>query len=254
MNFLAAFGIDIVKLYRSIKNVPRFVNDYYHFKKKYGLNTDFKFNFYPVLSDYNLSNGFLNGHYFRQDLHVSQKVFERNPKVHLDVGSRIDGFVAQVASFRKIHVADVRPTADINHNIKSEVMDFSEELSCSLHAKFDSVSCLHALEHFGLGRYGDKIEPSGYKQGIRNFKAVMIPGGILYLSVPIGKAKIAFNAHRVFDPFSLMTELKNTGFTILSLTVIDDKGEMHINYDLANNPLNIHTLEYGCGIFECQKL
>ena len=52
-------------------------------------------------------------------------------------------------------------------------------------AKYDSVSCLHALEHFGLGRYGDKIEPKGHKYGIQNFSDIMVKNGILYLSVPI---------------------------------------------------------------------
>ena len=254
INFLSAFGIDVVKLLRSIKNLPRFLLDYYRFQKLNDKKDNSKITFYPVLTDYKLTNGFLNGHYFRQDLYVSQKVFKRNPDVHLDVGSRIDGFVAQVAAYRKIYVADVRPNIDIDKNIISEVIDFSKSIPRSMLAKYDSVSCLHALEHFGLGRYGDKIEPKGHKYGIQNFSDIMVKNGILYLSVPIGKAKVAFNAHRVLNPFELHKDLKNAGFLLLSLSIIDDAGQMYRNYDLETDPLKIACLKYGCGIFECQKL
>ena len=190
---------------------------------------------------------------FRQDLYVSQKVFMRNPRMHLDVGSRIDGFVAQVAAFRKIFVADVRPTADIADNIKSEVIDFSKPIAGSMFDKYDSISCLHALEHFGLGRYGDQIDPNGHISGINNFSKILQKGGILYLSVPIGKYKIAFNAHRIFNPFHLEKELKQVGLSVIQVTIIDDAGVMHIDYDMSLDHLKISNLNYGCGIFECRK-
>jgi hypothetical protein len=34
----------------------------------------------------------------------------------------------------------------------------------------DSLSCLHALEHFGLGRYGDPIDPRGHEKGITRWR------------------------------------------------------------------------------------
>ena len=63
----------------------------------------------------------------------------------------------------------------------------------------DSLSCLHALEHFGLGRYGDPVRWDGYLIGFNNLLAVLKPGGKLYISVPIGRPRIEFNAHRVFS-------------------------------------------------------
>ncbi|MBV5330073.1 MAG: DUF268 domain-containing protein, partial [Chlorobium sp.] len=47
----------------------------------------------------------------------------------------------------------------------------------------DSLSCLHALEHFGLGRYGDPIDPHGYADGLRNMVKILRQGGLFYLSV-----------------------------------------------------------------------
>ena len=63
----------------------------------------------------------------------------------------------------------------------------------------DSISSLHALEHFGLGRYGDKIDPYGYMKGITNITKVLKSKGIFYFSVPMGKQRIEFNAHRIFN-------------------------------------------------------
>jgi hypothetical protein len=72
----------------------------------------------------------------------------------------------------------------------------------------DSVSCLHALEHFGLGRYGDKIDIYSLEKGLSNLVKLLAKDGLLYLSVPIGKERIEFNAHRVMD---ISTILKLTG-------------------------------------------
>ena len=55
----------------------------------------------PCLNDKSEDAGFVNSHYFIQDLYFAQKVFQNNPMKHVDVGSRVDGFVAHVASFRE---------------------------------------------------------------------------------------------------------------------------------------------------------
>lgn len=126
-----------------------------------------------------------------------------NPEKHVDIGSRVDGFVAHVASFREIEVFDIRPVTSqipgVNFQ-KADLMNPSEIFS----EYCDSLSCLHALEHFGLGRYGDPIDPNGYKKGLANMTKIIRPGGLFYLSVPIGKERVEFNAHRIFSPHSLV--------------------------------------------------
>jgi hypothetical protein len=42
-------------------------------------------------------------------------IHKLNPVRHIDIGSRIDGFVANVAAFRKIEVLDVRNFAPSVH-------------------------------------------------------------------------------------------------------------------------------------------
>jgi|TARA_B110000037_G_scaffold217911_1_gene279885 hypothetical protein len=49
----------------------------------------------------------------------------------------------------------------------------------------DSLSCLHTLEHFGSGRYGDKIDPVGHIKGFQNLVKMLKKNGILYISFPI---------------------------------------------------------------------
>ena len=46
-----------------------------------------------ILYDYEGKSGNASGHYFHQDLLVANMIFKTNPKRHVDVGSRMDGFV-----------------------------------------------------------------------------------------------------------------------------------------------------------------
>ena len=110
------------------------------------------------------------------------------------MGSRIDGFVAHVASFRKIEAVDIREQTSEIQNISFVKADMMAPLPENLHGYADSVSCLHALEHFGLGRYGDGIDVDGHVRGIENLAKLLSAGGRLYLSVPIGPQRIEFNA------------------------------------------------------------
>ena len=120
---------------------------------------------FPILNEYKEQAGTATGHYFHQDLLVASLIHEVNPKRHIDVGSRIDGFVAHVAAFRTIEVLDFRPLISCGHKqIKFMQADLMS-LGSHLFEITDSLSCLHALEHFGLGRYGDPINPNGHLIG-----------------------------------------------------------------------------------------
>lgn len=64
---------------------------------------------YPICSDLRSSAGRASGHCFHQDLLIARRIFQINPLRHIDISSRVDGFVAHVAVFREIEVFDVRP-------------------------------------------------------------------------------------------------------------------------------------------------
>jgi hypothetical protein len=205
---------------------------------------------YPCLTDrFEESSGGL-GVYFIQDLYVAQLVFGNNPKRHVDVGSRVDGFVGSVASFRHVDVLDIRPLTSVHKNIayiQADLMakDFGHR------AITDSLSCLHTLEHFGLGRYGDPINYDGWKTGFDNLASMLTPGGTFYFSTPLGeRQRFEFDAHRVFN---IQTHLKlfEGRFDVRSFAYVDDQDRLHTGVDPTSpDAQRTFGLTYGAGIWE----
>ncbi len=100
----AQFGIDPRKTLRSFWGLLRYMRDLFHFRSSY----TGRFELLPCLHDWYEDAGATRSEYFWQDLLVARKIFEANPKKHVDIGSRVDGFAAHVASFRDIEVFDVK--------------------------------------------------------------------------------------------------------------------------------------------------
>jgi hypothetical protein len=121
-------------------------------------------------------------------------------------------------------------------------------LDSSLIEICDSLSCLHALEHFGLGRYGDPIDPLGHIRGFNNLNKMLKSGGTLYISFPIGKPGVYFNAHRVFDSMDILKWIQGL-FELVRFDYVDDLGSLH-----TRAMLPVHRLSYGCGIYTLKKI
>ena len=208
---------------------------------------------FPCYGDRTDSAGDTKGHYFHQDLLVAQDIYDRAPRRHVDVGSSIYGFVSHVATFRPIEIVDIRPLSSSVPNItflQADVMNAAEV--GSVHA--DSVSCLHALEHFGLGRYGDPVRVDGWIDGLNNLCNMTEPGGLLYLSVPITcEPRIEFDAHRVFRPDQIASALPGH-MTIERFSFVDDSGDLHTDIDWRDDEVGSGLdLRYGCGIWFIRK-
>ena len=69
--------------------------------------------FMPCLHDRYEEGGATKSEYFWQDLLVARAIHAAKPVKHVDIGSRVDGFVAHVASFREIEVFDVQPISTV---------------------------------------------------------------------------------------------------------------------------------------------
>lgn len=199
--FLVLLGIDPQKMINTLRGVPLYLHDLRLLRNQQKIsNLPFRFGKpCPCIGDRFLERGVARGHYFHQDLWVARRVFMNKPQLHVDVGSRVDGFVAHVASFRQIEIFDIRPLTTKIPNIKFKCADLMGVIDASLIDYCDSLSCLHALEHFGLGRYGDTIKISGYLNGLNNLYRILKKGGKFYASVPIGPQRIEFNGHRAFS-------------------------------------------------------
>jgi len=64
--------------------------------------------------------------------------------------------------------------------------------------KYDIVISISSVEHSGLGRYGDPINPDGDIEAMGDLYHNLKPGGLCFLAVPIGRDQIIWNAHRVY--------------------------------------------------------
>ena len=206
-NFL---GINPIQFLTNIIGIRWYLRDLRLVKKNLKENKDFKISsLYPCLIDKSDNAGVNSGHYFHQDLLVAQQVHLDSPIKHIDIGSRIDGFVAHVASFRKIDIIDIRDLSSEQKNIEFLKLNVCEPLKPEFNEISDSISCLHAIEHFGLGRYGDPIDLDAHLKALENFKKMLKPKGKFYFSTPIGPQRIEFNAHRVFSVKYLLEKFKN---------------------------------------------
>lgn len=251
--FLAFWGFQMTVFKRHWKGLKWYRQDFQTLRMQKGDDETFAWGEkILMLGERNSEAGNMKGQYFHQDLYVARLIFQANPIKHIDIGSRIDGFVAHVAVFRPIEIIDIRPIKSQVFNIsfrQGDLMQLPEDLvNCC-----DSISCLHAIEHFGLGRYGDTIDYWGYLKAFENITQMLQHGGRFYFSVPIGKQRIEFNAHRVFSVAYLLT-LFEAHFTVETFSYIDDHGDFHENVLLQTAQIeNNYGCRLGCGIFVLWK-
>ena len=206
----------------------------------------------PCLGDRFETSGQARGHYFHQDLWAAQRIFKNRPRRHVDIGSRVDGFVAHVASFRALEVFDVRAQSALVANIKFRQVDLAAE-PFPLQAYCDSVSCLSVLEHIGLGRYGDTPDYAGHQKAWEHLYQLLRPGGVLYFSVPMGENRVEFDAHRVFS-LTLLSSWFAGRYRLRAFAYVDDAGYLvqPRTWSRAEWDHNFGC-HFGCGLFELQK-
>lgn len=210
----------------------------------------------PFLQERYEEGGATKTEYFWQDLLVARWIFEAQPQRHVDVGSSVEGFVAHVASFREIEVYDVRPITTQVPGIvfkQADMMQSSALPATEGTGYCDSLSCLHAIEHFGLGRYGDPIDPQGHEHGIANMAKLLKLGGRFYLSTPIGQERVVFNANRVFDPHTIIRCAEANGLNLEKLTVIGAGGTVRTVKPTEEALQELAQSFYSLGIFVFAK-
>jgi SAM-dependent methyltransferase len=250
-----AYGFDPKKLRNTLQSSRNraFRADMQEFLRQKGSDPTFRWGtLYPTLSEGGEEGGTMKGAYFHGDLHVAQQIFEAHPQKHLDIGSRTDGFVAHVASFREIELIDIRPIHTQVKNIcfrQADLMNLPEDMLDYC----DSISSLHVLEHFGLGRYGDPIDYLGHLKGIENITKILKKGGTFYFSVPMGPQRIEFNEQRVFS-LSYLIQILSVNYTIHAFSYVNDKGDLIKNATLTDSAVQSDfSCWYGCAIFTLIK-
>jgi hypothetical protein len=214
------------------------------------LRAEFPLRLLPTLSDKYGASGVVSGHYFHQDLWVARLIYDKKPARHIDIGSRIDGFVAHLLCFMEVEVLDIRVLSSKVSGLIFRQANLMSETQLPIDPA-PSVSCLHALEHFGLGRYGDPLQPDGWRTGFARLVELVEPDGVLYLGVPIGSPAVEFNAQRIFHPNYILHEAKLHGLVLHAWACVDDAGDL----EMLKTPVKeeqvrrLATFEYGCGLF-----
>jgi SAM-dependent methyltransferase len=251
--YLKLFGINFSTMGVALRGLSLYQHDLKELKRQQAADNQFPLGKKrPIFEDRFSEAGTMSGHYFHQDLYVARKIFENKPQRHVDIGSRTDGFVAHLAVFREVEVFDIREQNSLVKNIVFKTADLMQ-LPSHMIGYCDSISALHSIEHFGLGRYGDPIDYNGHLKAIENIMKILASGGKFYFSVPVGPQRINFNAHRVFS-IQYLLNIFNKDFTVDAFSYVNDQGSLIENADLT--PANIAQnfgCNYGCGIFELTK-
>lgn len=230
--------------------IPRYISNLFRYLRK-GNAPAFPVTYFDLwysTSDSMCPAGDVDNHYFLQDIWAARRVNALRHPVHVDVGSRLEGFVSHLlASNQKVTYLDWR-----RPSVTDQCFEFRQADIMKLpfpDNSLRSLSCLHVLEHIGLGRYGDPIDPAGYKKAAYELSRVLAPGGTLLVSVPVGSEKLCFDAHRVFSPATVLSLFSD--LVLNEFSFIDPE-----NKELRqSNDLNcLDDKEYFCGLFSFSKL
>jgi hypothetical protein len=241
-------GIDPRKMLRLIVGLPRYLRDFMRFRSRYRGHMELM----PCLHDWYPDEGATKLEYFWQDLLVARSIFEAKPEKHVDVGSLVAGFVAHVASFREIEVFDVRPISAQIPGVTFRQADLMQPVP-GMTDYCDSLSCLHALEHFGLGRYGDPIDVEGFERGLANMAALLKKDGTFYLSLPIGIERVEFNGQRITDPRRLIELATTRSLELVELRIVRNGRTVETVTADERQLSELAGQRYALGIFTFRK-
>jgi len=228
----------------------KFVKDFNSFKKL-SKTSDSRFvpiikDFYPVLGEDTANTGF-DRHYTYHPAWAARIIANNRPEFHVDISSILH-FSTIVSAFVPVHFYDYRP-AQIN--LDGLTNGQADLLSLPFNdGEIKSLSCMHVVEHVGLGRYGDPIDPTGDIKAINELKRVLSVDGNLLFVVPTGKPKLAFNAHRIYSYDQIISYFKE--LTLVEFALIPTRKE---DGDLLINPNKemVDKQDYGCGCFWFKK-
>lgn len=227
------------KILSGLTKYPGYLKDLFTYRKMEGAEFIKLSDTYPCLFDKTSTTG-VDSHYFYQDLWAFKKILQHNPIRHIDVGSNVV-FVGFLTGITHVSFVDIRPLKVSNvsnlESIKGSILEMPFEDN-----SVDSLSCLHVAEHIGLGRYGDPLDPLGTKKAAAELSRCLAKGGNLFFSLPVGKPRLCFNAHRIHSPRQILDYFG--GLKLIELSGSDDNKNFIENIDIEI----LENSRYACGM------
>jgi hypothetical protein len=248
--YLKAYAIRIGKniLIRFPKLIVRFFgycSEFVRFRRMYRHRSNVRFrDAYPCLKDKVQTTPF-DQHYTYHPAWAARVLAQTRPELHVDISS-ILSFGAVVSAFVPVKFYDYRPANLELSNYDSDFADlkklpFADNL-------ISSLSCMHTIEHIGLGRYGDELDADGDLKAAAELKRVLKEGGDLLMVTPVGWPRVEFNGQRVYSYEQIIQYF--APLSLVSFSLIPDQGGFIENAD----PGLVKEQKYGCGCFWFKKI
>lgn len=158
-------------------------------------------------------NRTLNVSYPQEELTVVIEAFERHAS-HIS-GSRglVVGSVrpwlesiALHAGASSVHTFEYSSINSSHPQLSASTPDTMESF---MRNQFDWAASYSSVEHDGLGRYGDALDPFADLKTMAKLSCVLRPGGLMFLGVPWGPDAVVWNAHRIYGPLRTSLLLEN---------------------------------------------
>lgn len=242
--------IDPQLLYAGLRGYPRYLQDFLRYRR---LTTSSgqkpAMEWMPALRERTLSTTF-DAHYCYMSHWATKGIVARfaasGAARHVDVGSQI-AWLMPLAALLPVETVDIRPyetclpwlTVRAGSILSLPYADRS----------IASLSCLHVVEHIGLGRYGDPLSATGSVDAMRELARVLAGGGSLHFAVPCGRPRVCFNAHRVFDPLQIVSAFEQWGLHLETFSAVTDERR----YLEPARPEVLVDADYGCGMFHFRR-
>ena len=201
---------------------------------------------FHALSDATATTGF-DTHYIYHCAWAARVIAALKPAVHTDISSSLY-FCTQISAFVPVRFYDYRPASVRLSNLACGQADLTKLPFAD--ASVDCISCMHVVEHLGLGRYGDPIGPDDDLKGMRELERVLAVGGTLLFVVPVGMPSIRFNAHRIYSYEQIAASFGRLKLQQFAL-IPNDAASRGIILDA--DPKLVKDQEYGCGCFTFRR-
>jgi hypothetical protein len=237
--------IDLRRLFWFFPKYILFFRDFIRYRKMCGDEKPKFRHVYPCLYD-NTSTTSFDRHYVYHPAWAVRIIRRINPEVHVDISSSLH-FCTILSSFVKVRFYDFRPPILLLPDLEVGKVDLT-----NLYFKTGtiySISCMHTIEHIGLGRYGDPIDPEGDTKALRELARVTAPGGHLLIVVPVGLPEVMFNGQRIYS-YEWMISMFY-GFDLREFSLIPDDPGTGIIWNADSGLVSMQR--YGCGCFWFQK-